>query len=227
MPNATYNPNRTYLVCQVGPNYLVRGNEPLNPDGSFAYDALNAKLGTLIQGFELKNFKLIDISLIDDNPASERGDLALEFSAYGFNQAAFDKMFPWPSSWPPVFRKIDVKKQWGTSVCGQKGSVIWYPVQGCTDSGNCKAVEPPQFDFIGEVKFLQELLTTEKGAVVYNHCEHGHDRTSALMASYMMKYMGKTLTDVLTKAPPDGAKAFKHAWETNYEQLVRYYAAAM
>lgn len=71
-PKATYSPKRTYLVDEIGTNYLFRGNEPLNEDGTFAYDSLNEKLQTLIQNFDLKNYKLITVSIIDNNPAKER-----------------------------------------------------------------------------------------------------------------------------------------------------------
>jgi len=223
-PNAIYDPTRTFLVTASGENFLIRGNEPLNDDGSFAYDALNTTLqGILPAGFDLNNYKLITISLIDNNPASEGGDLAMEFNGYGFSQDQFDKMFPYPSTWPPYYQNVDVTAQHGTEVCGHKGSMVWYPVQGCTDEANCELVEPSQFNFIGLVEFLNTLLVTEFNTVVYYHCEHGHDRTSALTAGYMLKYMGRTLDEVLNDGPPEGAKAFKHAWEADYKPLVEYY----
>lgn len=224
-PNAIYMPKRTYVVTSVGNNYLVRGNEPLNNDSSFAYDAINTKLQELIGGnFDLKNYKFIDISVIDNNPASEAGDLGKEFSAYGLDLTT---MFPFPATWPPYFHGIDVTKQHGNSVNGHDGSLIWYPVQGCTDNVNCELVEPSQFNFNGTVDLLNTLLTTETKAVIYYHCEHGHDRTSALTAGYMMKYMGKDLNTVLTQGPPEGAKAFKHAWEMDYEALTKWYATTL
>lgn len=202
MPLATYSPKRTYLVNTVGSNYLVRGNEPLNEDGTFAYDAINQKLQTLIKDFDLTNYKLITISLIDNNPQSERSDLMAEFKAYGVTNEEFDKLFPFHDSWPPVYRKIDVKKQYGTSVNGNKGSIIWYPVQGCSDENNCAIFEPSQFDFSGLVDYINSMLTTEENVVIYYHCEHGHDRTSALTGAYMLKYLNLPLNQVLTQRPP-------------------------
>jgi hypothetical protein len=222
-PLAIYSPKRTYLVNTVGTNYLVRGNEPLNESGAFAYDELNEKLQTLIPDFNLKNNKLITISLIDNNPASERSDLNKEFLAYGISQEDFDKYLSFPNTWPPFYRGVDVKAQSGTTVCGQSGAMVWYPVQGCSDENNCELVEAPQFNFSGLVDYMQALITTEENVVVYYHCEHGHDRTSALTGAYMLKYMGKTLEDVLTERPPNGAKAFSHPWGVTYEQLVKYY----
>lgn len=228
-PSATYSPKRTYLVTAHTSNntYLVRGNEPLNDDGTFAYEAINSKLKTLIPGFDLTKLKLITISIIDNNPDSERPDLESEFNAYGITSEEFDKKFPFPDSWPPVYRGIDVEKQYGTQVNGYPGSIIWYPVQGCSDMNNCQIVEPTQFNFSGLVDYLNTLMTTEKDVVIYYHCEHGHDRTSALTGAYMLKYMGRTIDEVLTDRPPMGAKAFKHPWEANYEELVKYYNSTL
>lgn len=228
-PLATYSPKRTYLVTgnTLNNTYLVRGNEPLNDDNTFAYDAINKKLKTLINGFDLTKFKLITISIIDNNPASERQDLESEFNAYGITSEEFDKKFPYPDSWPPVYRGIDVKVQYGTEVSGHKGSIIWYPVQGCSDMNNCELVEPSQFNFSGLVDYINSIMTTENNVVIYYHCEHGHDRTSALTAAYMLKYMGRTLDEVLNNRPPLGAKAFSHAWEAYYEQLVKYYYSTL
>jgi hypothetical protein len=223
-PNAVYSPKRTYVVAQDGDNVLVRGNEPLNEDGSFAYDAINSKLQEIIPNFDLTKHKLIDFSLIDNNPASEGGDLGMEFSAYGQDLST---LFPYPAAWPPFFNHYDITKQHGNTVNGQSGSIIWYPVQGCTDNANCALVEPPQFNFDGAVDLLNHLLKTEQKSVIYYHCEHGHDRTSALTAGYMMKYMGKTLEEVLTQRPPEGAKAFKHPWAPTYEALVKWYATTL
>lgn len=228
-PSAVYMPKRTFLVTAhtLNNTYLVRGNEPLNEDGSFAYEAINAKLKDLVPGFGLTKLKFIVISLIDNNPESERGDLEKEFNGYGISSNEFDTLFPWPGSWPPVYQNIDVTKQYGTQVNGHPGSIIWYPVQGCSDQNNCALVEPSQFNFSGLVDYLNTLITTEKDAVIYYHCEHGHDRTSALTAAYMLKYMHRTIDEVLNDKPPIGAKAFKHDWETNYEELVKYYYSTL
>jgi protein-tyrosine phosphatase len=104
---------------------------------------------------------------------------------------------------------------------------MWWPVQGCVNPENCEQVENPLFGFSKLVDHLDKMLATEQNTVIYYHCEHGHDRTSALTGAFMLKYMGKDLNDVLTQRPPNGAKAFKHAWEPNYEELVKYYASTI
>lgn len=226
-PNAIYMPKRTYVVDKGSKSFLIRGNEPLNEDGTFAYDEMNKKLQELIKDFNLDEYKLITISLIDNNPASERSDLSKEFLAYGISNDEFNKDFPFPDSWPPVYRKIDVYKQYGTKVNGNPGSIIWWPVQGCSDMQNCALVEPAQYNFSGLVDYLHTLISSDEKLVVYYHCEHGHDRTSALTAAYMLKYMNRSLDEVLTQRPPLGAKAFKHDWEAYYEQLVKYYNSTL
>ncbi|WP_035060450.1 dual specificity protein phosphatase family protein [Andreprevotia chitinilytica] len=230
MTAPVYLPDRTFVVTHVNGNYLVRGNEPLLADEkTFAYDALNTRLQALIGGtFNLTHYKLIDIPLIDDNPNSERALLEAEFKAYGITPTQFDATFPWPQSWPPALDpKLNLTTQYGTSVSGHPGAIIWYPVQGCTSMSNCALVEPTQFKFTQLVVLLHTLLHATTKTVIYYHCEHGHDRTSALTAAYMMKYMGKSLNDVLTEGPPNGAKAFKHHWEPTYKQLVEYYYATV
>jgi len=227
-PKAIYSPKRTYLVDTVNANFLIRGNEPLNEDGTFAYDSINEKLQTLItNGFDLKNYNLITISIIDNNPQSERGDLNDEFLAYGITQEEFDSTLPFPETWPPVYRGIDVKKQYGNKINSYSGNIIWYPVQGCTDAENCSLVEPSQFNFSGLIDYIHLMLETEKNTVVYYHCEHGHDRTGAVSAGYMLKYMNKSIGDVLTERPPLGAKAFTHPWASTYEALIKYYNSTL
>jgi len=228
-PNATYSPKRTYLVTAntENNNYLVRGNEPLNEDGTFTYDSINEKLQTLITDFDLTKNKLITISIIDNNPNSERGDLNDEFLAYGMSQEEFDKTFPFQTTWPPFWNGVNVRKQYGNSVNGYSGSVIWYPVQGCTDMSNCSLVEPTQFNFSGLIDYIHLMMKTEENTVIYYHCEHGHDRTGAVTGAYMLKYMGISLENVLTQRPPLGAKAFSHPWASTYEALIKYYNSTL
>jgi len=215
MPNATYDPGRTYLVDRTNTSYLFRGNEPLLSDGSFAYGELTQRMGQLV-GSQVAG-RLIDIPVIDC--AGEKSDLVDEFAAYGLD---FDTVFP-DDPWPPLVKGYDLTKQYGTSVASHPGSIIWYPVQGCTCPDNCDQVENPLFAFDALIMLLNKLLQIP-GNVVYYHCEHGHDRTSAISAAYMMEYLKVKLQDALTLPPPNGAKAFSHAWETNYEVLVEWWA---
>jgi hypothetical protein len=227
-PKSTYDPTKTFLVEKRGTNVLVRGNMPLKSDSSFAYNELNTRLKELVGGnFDLKNNKLVDLSLIDNNPASERYELQSEFEAYGMSKEDFDKNFAFPDTWPPVYRKVDVTKQWETTVDGDKGSIIWYPCEGCSSDDNCKLVEPPQYDFNGLVEMVDDIMTTQENTVVYFHCMLGHDRTSALHAGYLMRYMGTTLESALNDAPPKGAKGFGDSWLKDYEELVKYYAGVL
>jgi hypothetical protein len=223
-PQETYSAKRTYLVDSNASNntYLFRGNQPLNADGSFAYTQIATKVSTLA-GINLSNYKFVDLSIIDNTPGSNRGDLADEFYNFGFSSSFFNVTIS-PSVWPPYSNGFPVTKMWGTSVAGFPGSIVWYPVQGCPTIAVCGQQENTYFGFNKEVDFLANFLATQKNSVLYFHCLHGHDRTSALHAGYLLKYKKATLNQVLTQKPPKGAMGFKHAWEADYKTLVTWYA---
>lgn len=227
IPLETYDPKRTYLVDFNKDNdtYILRGNQPLNADGTFAYDALSTKAQAVL-GIDLTGYKLVDLSIIDNTPGSNRGDLEDEFYAFGFDSQFFNVTIS-PSVWPPYSKGFPVTELWGEWVDGWPGSLVWYPVQGCTSRQDCEAQENPYFGFDKEVDFLAEFLATHSSSVLYFHCTHGHDRTSALHAGYLMKYKKASLKQVLTMRPPLGAKAFKHAWEADYQTLVQWYATTL
>jgi len=215
-----FDPTTVYLVDQVTTgsgkiNYFVRGNEPLLEHGVFAYDELKACLETVIgNGFDLTASKLIDFSVIESTDKQGK-HLRHEFSAYGQD---FDTLYPEPN-WPPVFNNLPVAKQWGEKVAGNAGSVIWYPIEGCTDNANCALVEPSQFDFAGVPVFIRQMLENEEGAVIYLHCIHGKDRTGAAVMAYMMQYHGWTLAEALVNGNP-----FPEPVEPTYQALVTWYA---
>lgn len=242
-----YDPTRTYLVDSYGTSslsYLVRGNEPLEIDETtftFAYNAMNTQLQSspphgIGETFDLKDYHLLDVSVIDDTPGSEAKYLMAEFAAYGITDfGTYYPPYPTPppnppQNWPPVAKGLDVTQQNGTEVLdgsGLKhpGSIVWYPVQGCTGPDNCAQVEPTDYKFIEFVDFLRNLLETQIQTVIYFHCLHGDDRTSATHASYLIKYHNTSLTDAMTLAPPNGAKIPTLNWESDYIQLVDYFAA--
>lgn len=218
-PDTTYTPKRTFVVQQSNGNILVRGNLPLNDDGSFAYSDLNKRLQKLIgNGFDLTKYSLIDISLIDNQ--GEKPDLLAEFTAFGVADLI-------PSDWPPVVKGVDIFKQYGSSVCGHPGHLMWMPIQGCSDEANCKLVEPSQYNFSGIVDQLNTLLTTGNGKVIYYHCMNGHDRAGSLTACYMMKHMGRTRDQAMNDAPPEGAMAMNHDWKETYKPLIEWYAGSI
>ena len=249
----TYNPLTNYLVASSGQSYLVRGNIPLlatkrtdsNLTGyTFAYDDLNTKLKSLIGGFStLHDYELLDVSIISNQPlppsplpplshsapATHEGLLLdAEFLAYGATM---------PRTWPPTGQ---LQTPYGTKVAGSTGSMIWYPVQGCMGESNCTEIEP-YYLFIPFIDYLHKLLNEDKKRVIYFHCWHGDDRTSAAHAAYMLKYilpgnkanagmtLQKAVTQVLKPIRKGGAKDIPPGvkvkpWSPNYQNLVEFYA---
>ena len=223
-PQETYSSKRTYLVDSnpSSDTYIFRGNQPLNQDGTFAYDDLSTTVKRLA-GIDLTQYKIVDLSIIDNTPGSNRGDLEDEFYAFGLSSSFFSVTIS-PQVWPPYANGFPVTELWGEWVDGWPGSIVWYPVQGCPTPSVCDQQENKYFGFDKEVDFLANFLKTHSNSVLYFHCLHGHDRTSALHAGYLMKYKKATLKQVLTQKPPLGAKGFKHKWEADYQTLVIWYA---
>lgn len=244
MSHTSYAPKRTFLVNSAttgnGTNYLMRGNIPLKKDGAtFAYDEMNTRFKELISdgSFDLANYNLIDISVITNYPTTEPGEgfyLMAEFLAYGISNADYNKWFP-QSVWPPFMTKQcpQFAVPQGSTINGNSGSIIWYPVQGCDPAGTCSTIEPQQYNPVGLVDMLNTLLNTAnangKPTLIYYHCINGHDRTSALTACYMMRWMGSTYTfDYVTTTPaPKGAMLENNhgvQWNPPYINLVKYYS---
>lgn len=227
-PVCTYDSSRSYLVDSYTPvgeaainkNFLVRGNMPLADDGTIAYDQMKEKFQEF--GIDLTVKKLVIISLIDNQ--GELNDLELEFEGVG------KPNYVGTLAWPPYSSGVDCFTMYGTEINGdatKMGSLVWFPCQGCTDDSNCALVENPLFDFCGFVAWLQGLLVSSSDTVFYYHCEHGHDRTSAVTGAYQQQWFKYSLEQVLTEPPPNGAKAFSHDWECNYEALVKWFATTL
>jgi hypothetical protein len=212
--DTVYNPKRTFVVNKVGSNYLVRGNLPLDDDGNFAYDDLAKRLKA--DKIALSKMTLIDVSLIDNQ--GEAPELTAEFKA-------FDETMP--TVWPPVDKGFDIFQQFGSTVCGHPGKLMWMPIQGCADNDNCQLIEPPQYNFGGIVDQLHNLVTTGSNTVIYFHCMNGHDRAGSLTACYMMKHMDRTRDQAMNAAPPEGAMAMKHDWKVTYKPLIEWYAGTI
>jgi len=195
-----YKHSRTYIVDQntTKDNHLVRGNLPLEDDGSFAWTKLNAQLQTLLgTSFDLGDYTFIDVTLIDNSDEGTSFDA--ELAVFGIDPGAPENK--WCTLWPPYYRYnlpenqnkgFDIKKIHGTEISGDKshkGGLVWWPVQPCDGStSDCKNIAVNQFAFPDLIKYLNTLLNTEEKTIIYYHCMHGHDRTSAVTASYLTKY---------------------------------------
>jgi len=230
-----YKHHRTYIVDQNTSNdsYLVRGNLPLLDDGTFAWTKLNARLQELIgTGFDLGDYTFIDVTLIDD----QGEDIAFEAELKVFGIDSGDPSNEWAKLWPPYYqynltanqgKGYDIKTLHGTDISGDashKGGLVWWPVQPCDGtSSSCTNIEINQFAFPDLIEYLSTLLSTKQKTIIYFHCMHGHDRTSAVAASYLMKYKGSTLTQAQNDPPPTGAFIDGFEWEGDYPKLVQWY----
>lgn len=219
MFDTVYNPKRTFVVDQINGNVLLRGNLPFDDDGNFAYKELNQRLGDLLgYAFDLTKCTLISVSLLDNQ--GELPELSAEFSAFGAGAV--------PPQWPPFIQGVNIFNQYGSSVFGHPGSLMWMPVQGCANANNCSLIEPVQYNFAGIVDQLNKLLLgVYTNRVIYYHCMNGHDRAGSLTACYQMRHMGRTRTQAMTEAPPAGAMAMKHDWKETYKPLIEWYAGTI
>ena len=230
-----YKPSRTYIVDQNTANdcHLLRGNLPLEDNGAFAWTQLNGRLQELLgQSFDLANYTFIDVTLIDNS--DEESSFDAELAVFGIDRSV--EANTWYNLWPPYFqynqspnqgKGYNIETIHGTKVNGNathKGGLVWWPVQPCdgTDS-DCKNIAVNQYGFPSLIEYLHTLLTTKEKTIIYFHCMHGHDRTSAVAASYLMQYKGSTLDQAKNDPPPTGAFINGFEWEGQYPDLVTWY----
>ena len=224
MPNFTYNEHRTFLVDQTATSLLLRGNMPLTHGGDFSYSQMESKIDNLVPGWNLQTANLLIVSLLD-NRSPERSDLQLEFQSFGISPTDFDTLLP-ESVWPPHTNGVDLQTRYGTTVEGHNGSLLWYPVKGCTGADGCSVTEDSLYAFSALVDLLHTLLSEENTAV-YFHCTTGNDRTGALAACYLMKYKGLTLAQVKEGLVPGGAMLIAKPWELGCDHLIDWYASTL
>lgn len=226
-----YDHKKTYVIDHdsVNNNYLVRGNEPLLETGYSAYNEINSELKIKIDSsFDLRNYTLIDISLISSQ-GLELNILYDEFLSYGYplgDTLASLNLNP-PLGWPPFMGwNLDSSKApWNpyylygnkVQVGGNQynGQFIWWPVQACGDTlSDCKDVVGRQYGFTELIDYINTLMTTKKNIVIYFHCIHGHDRTSVVNSGYIMKYKGVSFDSATTHpAPIGGMKPSKDGYD--------------
>lgn len=189
-------------------NLLIRGNMPLQgPDDPspsyFAYGALSDAIcplvNPLVSNFDLKDYYLVDVSLIDNQ--GDLIDLNAEFACFSVVPSdvfTFPPRIDWPNAWPPY---LEIKNwapttQFGTQVMASStvsypGSLIWWPVQSCESSANCESnVVSSGYDFVGLVAQIKTLMNTAGSSpkLIYIHCNSGVNRTGAANVSYFLTY---------------------------------------
>lgn len=207
--------NRCAVVDRQGTSILIRGNMPLI-DNHYAYDEIASAVNQDLTSFD----QFISVSLIDNT--GERDIWSSELRAFGINP------YDYPASiWPPYQHLRDKWKpgqKLGTQLNGSvSGSLIWWPIEGlsATEPYPQTFLQSPGWDLSGLVDRIHELLQEPKTAI-YFHCMLGADRTGAVHASYLVKYLNKSIDDALqitTNATAAGAPTM------DYQRLARAYAA--
>lgn len=223
-----FNPDRLALVDENSGNgnLLVRGNLPMITNGpdscplpvnerSFAYDRLNEKMGKIITGFNLDEYEIIDITLIDNQ--SDKNQFTAELNVYGYTPETLTCGTEWPPynnscAWDPtkIFETTHGAGQhpWG---------IVWWPIYAC-GTIHCTsdaAVGLDNFDFKDLPGYLETLLAGAPASgkskrLIYFHCMQGTDRTGALHAAYLM-HKDSALT--LKNAVAQATKGFQRGHE--------------
>lgn len=210
-------PGRVAIVDTVGTSLLIRGAEPINTQGTFAYTKLVQTLPQV--NFNGKTF--VDVCLIDD--IGERADWKMEMLAFGQNPADYP-MINWPPytfqpGWNPAAPLGTTLTYTGGTT---PGSLIWWPIEGFDKSADPTVyLTSLGWDFAGLVECLHAMLQTPD-CILYVHCELGTDRTGATVMGYLMKWKGMTY-DEAKAAASTGATEIKCPDE-NYLRLAKAYS---
>lgn len=210
--SASFDPNRVAVIGNAGGNVLIRGNEPLLPDGSFAYAAIGE--ATKI---DLTQYRLFDVCLIDN--AGERACWSAEWSAYGQSPLTFPASVYPPyahvPNWSPMI-------PYGSSVAGHPGSMYWWPIEGLPPGQDPSTLlTTPGYDFSGLVDFVGTQLQTGTGKAIYVHCMLGADRTGAWHVCHLMKILGMSYEEALRIASTATAAGAPAPY---YQNLAQAYA---
>ena len=176
------NPNLVRLVQgdRTSGNFLFRGNMPV-ANGVFQYSELTQAIRNAGQGSGLPaNFRVIDISLVNELTPAEKKALAVE-KAYWASRPTLGQLISHP-------------------IYGSLTSPNSYPA-----TKRMELEKLPSLGHLGElVDKLQVLLATKSAdripSVLYVHCEAGKDRTGEVIGAYAMKYMGMSYKAALANA---------------------------
>ncbi len=199
-----FDPARLALVdTHENGNLLVRGNLPMITndasdtclpilDRTFAYASIDAKMKTLLGDFNLDDYEIIDVTLIDNQ--SDRNQFTAEMNAFGLAS------IPCGSEWPPYNNSCawDPEQVFATVLpSGQRPwGLIWWPIYACGTTP-CNDTDTQigliNFKFNDLPGHLSALLagapSPESGKskrLIYFHCMQGADRTGALHAVYLL-----------------------------------------
>ncbi len=199
-----FDPARLALVdTHTNGNLLVRGNLPMITndasntclpilDRTFAYAPIDEKMKTLIGGFNLDDYEIIDVTLIDNQ--SDRNQFTAEMNTFGLAS------IPCGGEWPPYNNSCawDPEQIFQSTLsAGQHPwGLIWWPIYACgstpcNDTDTQIGLENFKFnDLSGHLGTLLSDPPSEASGkskrLVYFHCMQGADRTGALHAVYLL-----------------------------------------
>ncbi|MDD1693793.1 MAG: hypothetical protein LUQ71_03630 [Methanoregula sp.] len=205
-------------------------------DWQFAYDNLNSMilagkdvspayftpakktaLNAQMQSFNLSDYHVIDISLLNRGDNSDYFDI---------ENAAFGQKYSMCSD----------KIADGT-LRGQSANLIWSSVGGCSDDASCRIVlYQDAGDLCSYNNLMAEISTlmaqkdpSGKKLLIYFHCTHGADRTGVVTMGYLMNVTGLDYTDALKYTNNLGQETTDHPHpvKDTYYTLATMYCRAI
>ncbi len=201
-----FDPKRLAVVDSFNNNLLVRGNFPFvkktgniacHPDfpeqeHCFALSELTSRMKELIKDFDIDQYEIIDVSLIDNQGTID--ELTAEANAIGLGIEGI--ACGSHNYWPPYQGcEWDPKTIYNSTSSGNKPwGLVWWPVYACNRPDPCNKGDTDtglhKFHFFDASQFLRELLTTSsdsgKNRLIYFHCVQGTDRTGSLHITYLI-----------------------------------------
>ncbi len=195
-----FDPGRLAVVDRINGNLLVRGNLPLTANNGtnpcfpgqahcFATAEMDARLKEIEPGFDVKNYEVIDVTLIDNQ--GTRDELTAEANAVGMGLDGIACGTTWlpfdGCAWEPG------KLYKSANAGNTPWALVWWPVYAC-GSRPCNETDTEiglrKFRFNETSAYLKTLLTTPSDSgrkrLVYFHCVQGTDRTGALHIDYII-----------------------------------------
>ena len=163
-------------------NLLFRGNMPV-ADGAFQYDALVQSMRDAAQaaGRTLPpQFRVIDVSLVNELTPGEKGDLAAERAFWSSRPGQGQLLHH------PIYGSVTSPNDYPASI-------------------RHRLEKKPSLGHLGDLIDTLHALLTKSSAdgvpvLLYVHCEAGKDRTGEAIAAYAMKYMGVSYQAALANA---------------------------
>lgn len=220
-PPPVYMRDRTILVDKVktisGMNYLFRGSLPLDEKSNLTYEKLAQDVG-IVEGINLRKFRLIIVSLVHRGDQFSRSALKAELQAANASEQTIQELVS-NSKWPPGRWGVDLKKEYK----GDKISLVWHPIAGCNSEASCEEVEE-LFQLRSLITHLSELMSRPTPTVVYVHCTSGADRVAAVVGAYQLEHLGRDLITVVEAPSPKGAPLRASALRPEFKYLIEWYA---